>query len=221
MTKILTILVAAEHVSSLDETVPVTLETADYVYSHDLSAAGFDVDEAPTLKDLFYATILPSGADAAITLAKYVSGTEEEFVSLMNAKVQDLGLSSTAHFAGCTGVYDENTHCTVQDMAMILKAALQNPICREVLRTRKYTTTPTEQHPDGIELSNWFLRRIEDKDTHGEVLGAKTGFVVQSGNCAASYCVSNDGKPYICVTGNAHSAWRCIYDHVEIYAAYL
>ena len=39
---------------------------------------------------------------------------------------------------------------------------------------------------DGIEISNWFLRRIEDKDTHGEVLYAKTGYVDQSGSCAAS-----------------------------------
>ena len=69
-------------------------------------------------------------------------------------------------------------------------------------------------------MSNWFLRRIEDKDCGGEVLGAKTGFVNQSGSCAASYGVSASGTPYICVTANAHSSWRCIYDQVEIYKNY-
>lgn len=38
------------------------------------------------------------------------------------------------------------------------------------------------------------LRRIEDKDTHSEIIGAKTGFVNQSGSCAASMAQTPDGK---------------------------
>ena len=86
-----------------------------------------------------------------------------------------------------------------------------------MLSEHRYTTSATAEHPDGIEISNWFLRRIEDKDTGGEVIGAKTGFVVESRNCAASYYTSATGRNYIAVTVNAHSAWRCIYDHVDIY----
>jgi D-alanyl-D-alanine carboxypeptidase (penicillin-binding protein 5/6) len=51
-------------------------------------------------------------------------------------------------------------------------------------------------------------------------MGDKTGFVVQSGCCGASYQISNDGTHYICVTADAYSSWRCIYDHVEIYDVY-
>ena len=102
----------------------------------------------------------------------------------------------------------------------IVRAAVDNEMCREFLSAHTYTTTSTPQHPDGIEISNWFLRRIEDKDTHGEVLYAKTGYVDQSGSCAASFQRSNSGTNYICVTVNAHSPWRCIYDHVEIYSSY-
>ena len=97
-----------------------------------------------------------------------------------------------------------------------MKAACDNSFCREVLNAHTYTTSATEQHPDGIILSNWFLRRIEDKDTNGEVLCAKTGFVEQSGSCAASLSVGNDGKEYICVTAHANSPWLCIYDHVAL-----
>ena len=79
----------------------------------------------------------------------------------------------------------------------------------------------TKQHKDGITVSNWFLRRIEDKDTHGEVLCAKTGFVAQSGSCAASLASDKNGKEYICVTAGSTSSWRCIYDHVELYDKYL
>lgn len=220
MTKILTVLVAAEHMDDLEDTFTITREITDYSYRNDCSAAGFEDGETVTVKDLMYGTILPSGADAAAGLAYYVSGSLEDFVDLMNEKLTELGLSDSAHFTNCVGLYDENHYCTIYDMAVMLKAAVENDLCREVLSAHVYTTTPTEQHPEGLELSNWFLRRIEDKETNGEVVCAKTGYVLQSGNCAASYEVSASGKHYICVTADTYSSWRCIYDHVAIYQKY-
>lgn len=220
MTKIMTVLVAAEHVSNLDDTVTISIEVTDYAYSHDCSSVGYLDGEVTTVRDLFYGTILPSGGDAALALVNYVAGSEEAFVEMMNDKLEELGLSETSHFTNCIGLYDENHYSTVYDMAMILKAAVENDWCREVLSAHVYTTTPSEQHLDGITISNWFLRRIEDKDSDGLVLCAKTGFVNQSGNCAASYAIMNDGTPYICVTADAYSSWRCIYDHVAAYSKY-
>lgn len=222
MTKILTVLVAAEHVeeAKLDDTFTITLEVTDYGYRNDCSTAGFERDETVTVRDLFYGTILPSGADAAVGLAMYVSGSQEAFVELMNEKLSELGLAGSAHMTNCVGIYDEEHYCTVYDMAMILEAALDNPLCREVLSAHTYNTSATAQHPEGLLLSNWFLRRIEDKDTGGEVICAKTGFVVQSGNCAASFGKDAAGNQYICVTAGATSTWRCIYDHVALYKQY-
>ncbi len=220
MTKILTILVAAEHLTSLDGTFAVTQEITDYAYKNGCSIVGFQVGEEVPIRDLFYGTILPSGADAALSLAVYTAGSHETFVEWMNEKLAELGLSDSAHFTNCVGIYNDNHYCTTTDMAMIMKAAVENDFCREVLTAHKYTTTPTAEHPDGIEISNWFLRRIEDKDSGGIVQSAKTGYVTQSGNCAASYEISGSGVPYICVTANAHSAWRCIYDHVAMYKIY-
>lgn len=223
MTKVLTVLVAAENISEeqLDDTFTMTLEITDYSYVNDCSNVGFLDGELVKVRDLFYGTILPSGGDAAVGLATYVAGSHEAFVKLMNEKLEELGLADTAHFTNCVGLYDENHYCTVYDMAVIMKAALQNDLCKTVLAEKCYTTAPTTEHPEGITISNWFLRRIEDKDTGGEVLGAKTGFVAQSGSCAVSYSVSDAGIPYICVTAGSSSSWRCIYDHVEIYNRYV
>ena len=222
MTKILTLLVACENLTEedLDDPFTISIEITDFVFRNQCSAVNFDKEETVTVRDLLYGTILPSGADAAMGLAEYVAGSQEAFVDMMNAKVEELGISSTAHFTNCIGLYDEENHCTVRDMAVILRAAVDNEMCREFLSAHTYTTTSTPQHPDGIEISNWFLRRIEDKDTHGEVLYAKTGYVDQSGSCAASFQRSNSGTNYVCVTVNAHSPWRFIYDHVEIYSSY-
>ena len=236
MTKILTVLTAVEELQKgtaagmseearqsgnfLDDTFTVTIDITAYSYRNGGSAVGFGVDETVTVRDLLYGTILPSGADAALSLALYTAGSHEAFVELMNRKVAELGLSGTSHFTNCVGLYDDDLYTTPSDMAMILKAAVENDLCREVLSAHTYTTSSTAQHPEGITISNWFLRRIEDKDTHGTVRCAKTGYVKESWNCAASYQISNDGGHYICVTAHAHSAWRAIYDHVEIYDLY-
>ena len=221
MTKILTVLVAAEHITpeQLDDKVTITIEFTDYSYGNDLSAVGFAENEEVTVRDLFYGTILPSGGDAAIALAHYVAGSEEAFVELMNEKLKDLRLSDSTHFTNVAGMYDDEHYSTVYDMAMIMHAAIDNEICRVVLNAHTYTTTATQQHPEGITISNWFLRRIEDKDCGLTVECAKTGFVVQSRNCAASFADDASGHGYICVTADSSSSWRCIYDHVAIYSS--
>ncbi len=223
MTKVLTILVAAEAITEeqLDDTFTITQEITDYGFVNDCSMVGFLVGEEVTVRDLFYGTILSSGADAALGLAIYTAGSQEAFVERMNQKLEELGLSASAHFTNCVGLYDEEHYCSIYDMAVMMKAAIHNRWCRTLLSARTYTTAPTPQHPGGIAISNWFIRRIEDKDAGGAITAAKTGYVMQSGNCAVSYGEFAGGKTYICVTADAHSSWRSIYDHVEIYKRYV
>lgn len=223
MTKVLTVLVAAEQIpeEKLDDMFTMTREITDYAYVNDCSSVGFLDGENVAVRDLFYGTALHSGGDAALGLAVYVAGSQEAFVEMMNQKLEELGIAGSTHFTNCVGLYDEAHYSTVYDMAVIMKAAVENDFCREVLSAHTYTTKPTEQHPDGIEISNWFLRKIEDKDTGGEVLCAKTGYIVQSKNCAVSYGTFAGGTPYICATAGSTSSWRCIYDHVEIYNRYM
>lgn len=220
MTKILTILVAAEHISDLDEIVSIPKEATDFSYLNECSAVGFYDEEQVPVRDLFYGTILPSGADAAYSLAMYTAGSHEVFVELMNEKVAELGLSDTAHFANAVGIYDENNCCTVTDMAMILKAAVENDWCREVLSTRRYTTAQTEQNPDGVFITNSFLISTDNQEVTGQIVGAKTGYVEESRHCAASYYISETGKPYICVTATSMKRELTVEDHVKLYNTY-
>lgn len=223
MTKVLTTLVAAENITEqqLDDVFVMTKEITDYAYVNDCSTVGFLDGEKVKVRDLFYGTTMASGGDAAVGLAVYIAGSQENFMEMMNRKLEQLGLSESTHFTNCVGLYDENHYSTVYDMAVIMRAAMENELCREFLSAKKYTTAPTSEHPEGIEISNWFLRRIEDKDCGGEVFCAKTGYVLQSKNCAVSYGTFKDEVPYICVTAGSTSNWRCIYDHVEIYNRYV
>lgn len=231
MTKILTVLTAADALgisgdaekdaAVLQDTFTITIEITDYSYVHDCSNVGFEIGEEVTVQDLFYGTILPSGGDAALGLACYVAGSQEAFVELMNKKLEELELSDTSHFTNCVGLYDAGHYSTPYDMAVMLKTAADNSFVRDVLSAHTYTTSATVQHPEGLLISNWFLRRIEDKDTHGGVLCGKTGYVVQSGSCAASLATDTAGKEYLCVTAGSSSSWQCIYDQVALYQKYL
>lgn len=218
MTKVMTILTAADYIDSLSDTIVFTKEMSDYAYVDELSIAGFMPGERVTVADLLYGTILPSGADAAMGLAVYVAGSEEDFMVLVNEKMAQMGLSSQAHFTNCSGKYDADHRCTLGDLAIIMDAAMRNDLCREVLSAHTYTTSLTSAHPEGLLLSNWFLRRIEDKDSGAiTVIGGKTGYVHEAGSCAVSYGEDASGHGYLCVTGDAQSAWLCIYDHAALY----
>lgn len=231
MTKVLTILTAADALGIggedwadnpiLDDSFEITIDITDYSFVNRCSNVGFDVGERVTVRDLFYGTILPSGADAALGLACYVAGSHEAFVELMNQKLNELGLSGSTHFTNCVGLYDREHYSTVYDIAVILKTAADNPFCRDVLSAHTYNTAANDRHPEGLLVSNWFLRRIEDKDTHGEVICAKTGYVNQSKSCAASLAADVHGKEYICVTAGAGGSWPCINDHVALYQTWL
>lgn len=231
MTKILTVLTAAEALGItrenwgtlpvLDEKFTITIEITDYCFVNGCSNVGFEVGEEVTVRDLFYGTILSSGADAALGLACYVAGSHEDFVGLMNEKLSAMGLADTTHFTNCVGIYDKDHYSTAYDIAVILKMASDNPFCRAVLSTHTYNIPSTNAHPEGMSISNWFLRRIEEKDTHGRVLCGKTGYVKQSRSCAASLATDENGREYICVTAGSSGTKQCISDHAELYQTWL
>ena len=221
MTKILTLLVAAENIPDRSGSFTMTFDITDYCYVNECSVVGYEVGEVIPVEELFYGCILSSGADACLALAEIAAGSHEEFTVLMNEKLDELGLSETSHFTNCVGLYDQDHYCTVQDMAAILKAALENEHCRQVLGTKIYHTASTNVHTAGQDLSNWFVRNIEDMDTGDvSVHYAKTGYVSQSGFCAASAAEAEDGSIYLCVTGKSTSTKQSIRDHAQIYRTY-
>ncbi len=224
MTKILTLLVSAEHVTTGALEMghfTMTRAVADYTYSNNCSVVGYEVDEVIPVKELFYGCILCSGADACMGLALTIFGSHEAIVDAMNAKLEELGLSETSHFTNCVGLYDENHYTTVEDMAIIMKAALDNEFCREVMSTITYQSIPTPQHKEGQVLSNLFSRRIQYQDTGAITVScAKTGYVEESGFCAASYGENSDGQGFICVTGKSTGTQQSIKDHAALYKQY-
>lgn len=220
MTKVMTLLVACEHITDLSEKLEITQDIVDYVKKEGASNCGFKAGEQVTMQDLLYGLILPSGADAALALVRRIAGSEEQFVTLMNQKAQQLGISATTHFTNCTGLYNDNHYSTAEDMAIIMRAASQNSVAATILTTRSYTTQANNKRSTGLSFSNLFLKRIDTQTTGGQVNFAKTGYVAKAGNCAVSYFTAASGRHYICVTGKTSGAWNVVSAHAALYSQY-
>lgn len=220
MTKVMTLLVACEHITNLSEKLEITQDIVDYVKKEGASNCGFKAGEQVTMLDLLYGLILPSGADAALALVRRIAGSEEQFVALMNQKAQQLGISATTHFTNCTGLYNDNHYSTAEDMAIIMRAAAQNSVAATILTTRSYTTQANNKRTTGLSFSNLFLKRIDTQTTGGQVNFAKTGYVAKAGNCAVSYFTAASGRHYICVTGKTSGAWNVVSAHAALYSQY-
>lgn len=220
MTKVMTVLVAAEHIENWDETFTMTQSIIDPLFLADASMAGFVHGEEVSMTELLYGAVLPSGAEATEALAIVTAGSEEAFAALMNEKAQELGLQDT-HFVDASGLHDENHYTTLSDMAIILQAALDNPHCREVLTSVNHTSPATTQNPEGVAMTNRFLYRIRPQQTGNvDIQAAKTGYTAQAMNCCVSYGIMENGRAAICVTAHAWTGDYCIADHLALYGTY-
>ena len=221
MTKVMTLLVAAENLPDLDATFTMTQAIIDPIYLAGASMAGFVDGETVSMRDLLYGAVVPSGAEATEALAQAVAGSEEAFVTMMNEKAAALGLTST-HFMNTSGLHDEDHYSTVREIALILQAALQNEVCAEVLSAENYRASRTEQHPDGLAMTNKFLYRVHHEYAlnGAEITAAKTGYTAEAMNCCASAGKTPDGRSVICVTANAWTGEFCIEDHIALDSKY-
>ncbi len=221
MTKIMTLLVGVENMTSLDKKATVTKQTYDYCYKEGASVVGFLANEEVTISDLLYGTILPSGADATMTLAECIAGSEEAFVKLMNSKAAELGLEHT-HFVNTSGLHHPDHYSTVHDIAIILKAAMANETCFKILSANHYVTSQTTQHQNGIPLYSIVHSRTSSiKSTDFTIIGGKTGFTPEAGQCLATYAIAEGNREYIFVTANATDRSIPVKDAEYAYTTYI
>lgn len=202
MTKIMTTIVAIENLKDLDQEITLTNEMFEGLYEQDATQAGFQPGETVRAIDLLYGVMLPSGAECCIALADTISGSEADFVALMNEKAAKLGMSGT-NFCDTTGLHDANHYSTAKDIAVLLKYALRNDTFREIIESPYHSTPATNIHPDGITFYSTMFKNLSDTVvTDGQIMGGKTGYTGEAGHCLASFA-EIDGTEYILVTGGA------------------
>jgi D-alanyl-D-alanine carboxypeptidase len=166
-TKIMTALVGLEHYR-LDAVL--TVKTA----SVEGSFVGFVPGEQVRFADVLYGMMLPSGNDAAFTVADNYPGGLPGFVQAMNAKAASLGLTYT-HYVDPAGLDDDGNYTTATDLARLASYALRNREFAKIVSTKEKTITDiTGTHIYKLDNLNKLL---------GEngVTGIKTGFTEGAG----------------------------------------
>jgi D-alanyl-D-alanine carboxypeptidase len=133
ISKIMTAVIAIES-GKLDNMVVVN-DSIKKAYG---SAIYISVGEELTLRDLLYGLMLRSGNDASLMIAKYVGGSIEEFVNMMNNKASELGMKESI-FNNPNGL-DENggNISTAYDMAILTSYAMQLDEYKKIVSTKEY-----------------------------------------------------------------------------------
>lgn len=215
LTKMMTVLLAIEGEPDLDKQVTLPEDIFPPLQTENASMAGFMPGETVTVRDLLY------GAECCETLARLVSGSEENFAALMNQKAAELGMKNT-HFTNPTGLTDTEHYSSAADMAKLLQAALHNATFRTIFTAEHYTTTATAQHPEGVSLTSTLLGKLDGTELPegAQIEGGKTGYTAAAGLCLASLATVN-GKEYILVTlaapGDHGTEQYNIRDAVQVY----
>lgn len=185
LTKVLTVITAIENIKDFNTKITYTKEMQSLV-RYDTSKAGLKVGDEITLKDLLYATILPSGADAAIALALSLKKNIPEFVNLMNEKAHNLEMTNSS-FTNVVGLDDTNHYSTANDILKLLKYALKNPIFKSIYTTKEYTLT------NGLKVSSTL--NIYNKNINlniDRIKGSKTGYTNKANLCISTFIESNN-----------------------------
>lgn len=169
-TKIMTALVVLEN-AKLTDRMTVTPAAAAIEGSSGLLEAG----ETLTVRQLLTALLVPSGNDAAVTLAQGVSGSQAGFVALMNQTAQRLGLTET-HYSNPHGLDGPGHHSSVSDMVALSEVAMRDPVFRAIVSTRRAGIPG----PDGVGVRR-YLSENELLDIDPEADGIKTGMTDGAG----------------------------------------
>lgn len=201
MTKMMTLLLTFEAIDngkiSLDDMVHISKVAASMGGSQMFLEENSNI----RLEEIIKGVSIASANDGAVALAEYIGGSVENFVSMMNQKVADLGLTDT-HFANPHGLHADNHYSSAYDMAIIAA----NLISHE--KILQYTSIYEDyfNKPDGSRT--WLVNTNKLTRYYDGVDGLKTGYTKEAGYCLTATAKKNNIRYITVVMGEPSSDLR-------------
>ena len=194
-TKIVTAILTLEHCNLSD----IVTADADSISSipEGYVTANISIDEQLTVEQLLELLLVHSANDSANMLAKYVAGSIDNFVSMMNQKANDLKLENT-HFTNTYGLQDPNHYTTAKDLSVIMQYCLNNKDFRRISAMSSCYIPPTNKSGSRNYVATNKLLVQEDSNYYKYATAGKTGFTTEAGDCLVSCAFKNDIE-LICV----------------------
>lgn len=196
ITKVMTALLVVEAISygqlSPDTVVTVSSSAVQGIPSEYVTGA-FKAGEEISIENLLYCMLLESDCDASNILAEAVDGTVPDFVAHMNRKAGELDCQGT-HFTNTYGLHDENHYSTAYDLALIMEAALEYDLFRDVIKTPSYRVPATNLSGEryffnkNALISNLYYEGY----VYDKCIGGKTGTTDDAGRCLVAAAEDGD-----------------------------
>lgn len=178
-TKIMTLLLALESGIPLEQEIAIPQAAANV--PSDSSLIPVYPGETMTFGDLLKGFQVHSGNDGALAIAVLVSGTVDNFVSLMNKRAAELGMTNT-HYANPHGYTQEGHYTSAYDLAILTRYAMENENFREIVKTVSGSIYVKERGE--IKLySKTYIMRPDSEYYYAECIGVKTGTTNAAGEC--------------------------------------
>lgn len=197
ITKIMTTLLILENDKySPDAKIAMTEEALDLISGTGSSVSLLKAGEEITQLDLVYMVLMASYGDCSLLAATYYGGSVDNFVSMMNAKAQELGLTGT-HYENPIGLHHENNYTTARDTYVLTKHALENETFKEVCESTRHTVQTSMSGQRVLSTTN-FLQDNTTNYYYTYAKGVKTGYTDEAGRCLVS-TASYNGYNYICL----------------------
>lgn len=185
LTKMMSMLLIVE---AIDKSV-LSWNQVVTVSAHASSMGGsqilLETNERMTVEDLFKGIAIASGNDAVVALAEKIAGTEENFVSLMNKRAKELGLTNTV-FKNSHGLTTEGHYTTANDLA---KIAIELVKHEEIF---KYTSLYESYLRENTNRRLWLVNTNKLVRFYDGVDGLKTGYTKTAGYCLVATAKKNN-----------------------------
>ena len=195
MTKIMTAIVAFELLKNDEITLNEKFVISEKAWR--MSQSGYSsmfimLNDEISVENLLKGIIIISGNDACVALAEGISGSEDEFVVLMNEKAEEIGMNNT-NFSNSSGIGDSNNYSTVRDILKMSNYLIKNyPEYYTYFKETSFTWSRTGGDPITQGNRNALLYENIGVD------GLKTGFLTVEQYSLASSILRN-GRRIIAV----------------------
>ena len=208
LTKIMSVYLACENLKDTD-TVTMTSEVSE-TYDHSTSVIWVMEGEEISVLDLEYASLIQNANDTTAMLASKVSGSAESFVTKMNEKAQELGMSNT-NFQNIFGLNNEENYSSARDIATLVRKAVKNSTFAKIFGASSWTIEPTNLQSNSRVITQGceYLRSGDNYDSNVE--GCKVGYTEEGGYALATKA-TKDGTSYIVVVLGEETEDKCYED---------
>ncbi|MCD7864144.1 MAG: serine hydrolase [Lachnospiraceae bacterium] len=197
LTKLMTALVAVKY-GSLDQTLTAT--DAVTITESGAQLAGISAGDTMTLEQALNILLIYSANDVANLIAENIGGSVDAFVEMMNEEANALGATNT-HFTNPHGLHDNDHYTTVYDLYLIFQEAVKYEAITQIISQSSYSTTYYDSSGNAknitVNTTNAFFRQLYVTPENITILGGKTGYTDQAGQCLALYVKDVNGNPYI------------------------